>query len=142
MAYACAPPEAGKTKVILGATLLEAGAAPVSPSAIVVSGSRVLRAGTQAETPIPAGSEKLAALGKFVIAQPAAIPARGFGREAELQRQRGLAPAEIFAILAKPAGSLKPGETADLWLLDGDPVDNPALLDSPARILKEGEWKK
>jgi hypothetical protein len=68
MLAGCAPhPEAGKTTTIIGATLMNPGSAPIGPSVIVVSGSRILRVGTQAETPVPAGSEKIAAWGKLVI---------------------------------------------------------------------------
>ena len=72
---ACAPhPEAGKTTTIIGATLMNPGAAPISPSVIVVSGTRILRVGTQAETPVPAGSEKIPAWGKLVIPQAPLAP--------------------------------------------------------------------
>lgn len=145
----CAPPvEPGKTKVILGATLLEAGAAPVSPSAIVVSDTQVLRAGTQAETPIPAGSEKVAAWGKFVIAEPVAGAGPGLVQVVEKLKSAGRPADEILAaITVDPSrrgdsGSLKAGRTASLWLLSSHPIDNPSTLASPERILKEGQWKK
>lgn len=145
---ACAPPvEPGKTKVILGATLLQAGSAPVSPSAIVVSGTRVLRVGTQAETPIPAGSEKVAAWGKFVIAEPVTGPGPGIVQVVEKLKQAGRPPDEIIAaITVDPArkddsGSLKAGRTANLWILGANPIDNPSALAAPERILKEGQWK-
>ncbi|MBM3735409.1 MAG: hypothetical protein FJW39_06425 [Acidobacteria bacterium] len=67
--WGCAPAP-DPAIVILGATLLNPGMDSVAPSAVVVSGTRVQRIGTQAETPIPAGSEKLAAWNKFVTADP------------------------------------------------------------------------
>lgn len=75
MLAACAPhPEAGKTITIVGATLMNPGAPPISPSVIVVSGTRILRVGTQAETPVPAGSEKIAAWGKLVVPRAPLVP--------------------------------------------------------------------
>lgn len=146
---ACAPPlEPGAMKVILGATLLQAGSAPVSPSAIVVSETRVLRAGTQAETPIPAGSEKVAAWGKFVIAEPISGPGPGIVQVVEKLKQSGQSADGILAaITVDPArkddsGSLKAGRTASLWILGANPIDNPSTLATPERILKEGQWKK
>lgn len=142
------PPDAGKTKVILGAAWLEPGQPVVTPSAIVISEASVIRAGTQAETPIPAGSEKIAAWGKFVIPEPVADPGPGIVQVVEKLQKAGRPPAEILAaITLDPSrkdgrGSLKAGSPANLWLLSADPFANPSVLAAPERILKEGQWKK
>ncbi len=64
---ACSPPGSTAT-VILGGTAVRDGAAPISDAVVVVKGSRILRVGSRAETPIPAGSEKIDAAGKFILA--------------------------------------------------------------------------
>lgn len=62
----CASNDNPPPKVIVGATLLNPNAAPIENSMIVVSGSRIQRAGTQADVPVPPGSEKIAGYGKFI----------------------------------------------------------------------------
>jgi imidazolonepropionase-like amidohydrolase len=69
---ACAPP-GEKVKAIVGATLLNPGAAPVEYSMIIITGDRITRAGTMVDAPVPAGSEKIAAYGKWVVAEEGAI---------------------------------------------------------------------
>ncbi len=84
--------EPPKSKTILGAVLLNPGSEPVDPSVVVISGTRVQRVGTQAETPIPAGTEKIAARGKWLIAEPPQVvagpPLDPAGLEAQWDRIR------------------------------------------------------
>ncbi|MGH9673487.1 MAG: hypothetical protein ACRD44_09925, partial [Bryobacteraceae bacterium] len=68
---ACKPSEETRLKVIIGATLIDgSGGPPVSRSVIIVAGSRIRATGTQAATPIPAGSDKFDGSGRFVVPLP------------------------------------------------------------------------
>ncbi len=70
---ACSEAPVYPGKVVLGGTLLNPGQPPVDHSVVLTKGDRIERIGTQADVPIPAGSEKFAAYGKFVTpADPAA----------------------------------------------------------------------
>jgi imidazolonepropionase-like amidohydrolase len=62
----CSAPDT-RTIAVIGATAVLSDRA-VPDAVVVVKGSRILRVGTRAETPIPAGSEKYDATGKFVVA--------------------------------------------------------------------------
>jgi len=53
-------------KAIVGATLVTASGQRISPGVVVVKGTRIWRVGTQADTPVPAGAEKVEGYGKFV----------------------------------------------------------------------------
>ena len=63
---ACAEPPLPETKVIVGATLIDGSNPPLAHSIIVVREGRISAVGPQQTTPIPAGSEKVEAYGKFV----------------------------------------------------------------------------
>lgn len=77
-----AEPQRPPVKAIVGATLLNPNQAPVEYSVILVSGDRILRAGTMVDVPVPAGSEKIAAYGKFVVPSAGVVEA---GQPADLQ---------------------------------------------------------
>lgn len=77
-----AEPRRAPVKAIVGATLLNPGQAPVEYSVILVSGDRILRVGTMVDVPVPAGSEKVAAYGKF--AAPVGEPIEA-GQPADLK---------------------------------------------------------
>ncbi len=73
---ACKPSEETRLKVIVGATLIDgAGGPPVSRSVVIVAGSRIRAIGSQASTPIPAGSDKFDGAGRFLVPLPVAEPA-------------------------------------------------------------------
>lgn len=78
----CATEAERPVKAIVGATLLNPNQPPVEYSVIIVSGSRIARAGTMADVPMPAGSEKIAAYSKFVVPSAGAIEA---GQTADLR---------------------------------------------------------
>jgi len=78
----CATEAERPVKAIVGATLLNPNQPPVEYSVIIVSGSRIVRAGTMADVPLPTGSEKVAAYGKFVVPADGAVEA---GRPADLR---------------------------------------------------------
>lgn len=97
---AAEPPRA-PVKAIVGATLLNPGQAPVEYSVILVSGDRILRTGTMVDVPMPAGSEKIAAYGKFVVPVSEAVEA---GKPADLKvlgedprRNPNAAPERVLA---------------------------------------------
>jgi hypothetical protein len=79
----CATEAERPVKAIVGATLLNPNQPPVEYSVILVSGSTIVRAGTMADVPLPAGSEKIAAYGKFVV--PSAAGAVEAGKPADLR---------------------------------------------------------
>ena len=65
----CGSPDPGTTAIVGGTAVVGQGRT-IPDSVIVVKGARVMRIGTRAETPIPAGSAKIDAAGKFVVADP------------------------------------------------------------------------
>jgi len=72
----CKPPDETRFQVIVGAVLIDgAGSPPISRSVVVIAGSRIRAAGSQAATPIPAGSDKYNGTGKFLIPLTVAAPA-------------------------------------------------------------------
>jgi len=66
--YACSNPPTPDTKVIVGATLIRESQAPLSHAVIVVKDDRIAAIGSQQMTPVPPGSSKVDAYGKFVAA--------------------------------------------------------------------------
>ncbi len=64
----CKPSEESQLKAIIGGVLIDGtGGPPVSDAVVVVAGTRIRAAGPRAATPIPAGSEKTDARGKFIV---------------------------------------------------------------------------
>lgn len=72
------------------------------------------------------------------------------GGELALLTMAGLSPAEILAAgTSAPAelwgidelGAIAPGKQASLLVLDSDPLEDPLVLASPARVLVRGEWQ-
>ena len=64
----CGEPPLPPTTVIVGATLLNGTTSPLPNSVVVVRDGRIAAYGPQQTTPIPAGSEKVDATGKYVAA--------------------------------------------------------------------------
>ena len=62
----CSEPPSADTKVIIGATLIGGAGSPIPNSVIVVKDDVVSAVGTQQMTPIPPGSSKIEAYGKYV----------------------------------------------------------------------------
>jgi len=64
----CKPPEESLQQAIIGAVLIDGtGGPPVSDSVVIVAGSRIRAIGNRANTPIPAGVEKIDGRGKFLV---------------------------------------------------------------------------
>jgi hypothetical protein len=63
---ACTDPSSPNTKVIVGATLLNGSQPPLQNSVVIVKDEVISAIGTQQMTPIPPGSSKVEAYGKFV----------------------------------------------------------------------------
>jgi hypothetical protein len=66
---ACTNPPSTDTKVIIGATLLNGSQPPINNSVVIIKDEVVDAIGTQPMTPIPPGSAKVEAYGKYVIPQ-------------------------------------------------------------------------
>lgn len=64
----CAEPPLPHTTVIVGATLLDGSNPPLANAVVVVRDGRIAAFGPQQTTPIPAGSDKVDAAGKYVAA--------------------------------------------------------------------------
>jgi imidazolonepropionase-like amidohydrolase len=64
---ACTDPSSSDTKVIVGATLLNGSQPPLQNAIVIVKDDVVSAIGTQQMTPIPPGSSKVEAYGKFVL---------------------------------------------------------------------------
>jgi imidazolonepropionase-like amidohydrolase len=104
---ACSAP-APESTTIVGAGLFDGtGADPIDYSVVVVEGRRIRAAGTQAHTPVPAGSRKWSGLGKYVmpalVPAPEAIPMIETVADLETALDRG-----VKAVRGIPAGSLPP----------------------------------
>lgn len=63
---ACTAPPAPDTKVIVGATLLNPSQPPLPYSVVIVKDDRISAVGAQQDVPIPPGSAKVEAYGKYV----------------------------------------------------------------------------
>lgn len=86
---ACGEPAAPETTVIVGATLIDGADKPSPHSVIVIREGRVIAVGPQQTVPIPAGSEKIAGYGKFVVSATKGTIVPG-------------APADILLLSANP----------------------------------------
>ena len=67
---ACTDLPSSDTKVIIGATLLNGSQPPLANSVVIVKDDVVAAIGSQQMTPIPPGSSKVEAYGKFVMPEP------------------------------------------------------------------------
>ncbi len=109
----CKPPDESRLKVIIGATLLDgSGGPPISRSVVIVAGSRIKAIGSQAATPVPAGSDKYNGSGKFLIPIPMSAPPTQLPRVRTLEEARARVDEGARALTGT--------------ILDADP--DPALL--------------
>ncbi len=46
----------------------------------------------------------------------------------------------LFIVPTQMGARLEYGASADLFLLSGNPLENPLLLASPMRVMRSGEW--
>ncbi len=105
-----APPPAPPPKAIVGGTLIDGSPRPPQTNAAVVVEN-----------------------GKVVAAGPAAsvtIPANAIKTNAT----------GLYVTPGRGGLVLGYGADADIFLLSGNPLDNPSLLASPVRQMKAGEW--
>lgn len=63
---ACSDPPPSDTKVIIGATLIRPPQSPTPYGIVIVKNDRIAAVGTQQMTPVPPGSAKTEAYGKYV----------------------------------------------------------------------------
>lgn len=64
---ACGQPENSRIQVLIGGTLTDGrGGEPVEHSVVIVEDDKIRAAGTQVQTPIPAGSKKINTTGYIV----------------------------------------------------------------------------
>ena len=97
-------------KVIVGGTLIDGTGRPPIPDAIVI-----------------------VELGKIVVATSAngiKIPDKAIKTNAK----------GLYITPSQTGARLEYGASADLFLLSGNPLDNPLILGSPMRVMKTGEW--
>lgn len=66
---ACTNPPTPDTKVIVGATLVNPSQPALDHAVIIVKDDKIAAVGTQQMTPIPPGSSKVEAYGKFVTTE-------------------------------------------------------------------------
>ena len=67
----CTPPQAGHTKVIVGAILLDGeGGPPMSDSVVVVAEGRIQAAGPRSSVPIPEEADKVNGASKYLVPSP------------------------------------------------------------------------
>lgn len=97
-------------KAIVGGTLIDGTGRPPIPDALVV-----------------------VEMGKVVVATASAglkIPDNAVRTNAK----------GLFITPSQTGARLEYGAPADLFLLSGNPLDNPMILGSPMRVMKTGEW--
>ncbi|MDX2266729.1 MAG: hypothetical protein NW208_01400 [Bryobacter sp.] len=99
-----------KVKAILGATLIDG-----TPRQPQVNSVLLIAAG------------KIQSIGTLSSLTPPA--------DAEQTNATGL-----YVTPSRGGLQLLPGADADLFLVNGNPIDNPYLLGSPVRTMKAGEW--
>jgi imidazolonepropionase-like amidohydrolase len=115
---ACKPPEAGRTKAILGAVLIDGtGGPPLTDSAVVLSGDRIAAVGRRSNIPLPFDTDQIDGSGKYLV--PAPINILAFSRtiqpasEEEARRQVSQAATKGVPLLVlEPV----PSEIADAVL--------------------------
>lgn len=105
------PEEPARVQAIIGATMIHRGGAAVEDAVVIVRDGRVWAAGTRAETPIPAGSRKLDARGKYLLPEGEADPIEP-GRPASFS---------LYGADPRSAGAL--GVPLERKMVDGEWVD-------------------
>jgi predicted amidohydrolase YtcJ len=93
--------------VVVGATVLDAGKAPLADAIVVISGGRIAAVGDRAHTAIPKGAALVDGRKLFVAPAPAT--------------PGGDLAAEIAGLLRGAEPRLRAGQPAHLALLSGDP---------------------
>ena len=109
---ACADPHSGAdVKAIVGATLIDGESTQITHSVILVSDGRITAVGPQQSTPIPAGSEKVNGLGKYVVSAKRGV-----------RLERGT-PADLLLLSANPLESPANYEKIERRMVAGKWVD-------------------
>lgn len=121
--------------MVLGAMLLLAAcssssdAPPTAPPKAIVGGTLIDGTGRPPVTDAVVIVEE----GKIVVATAASglkIPENAVRTNA----------AGLFITPSQLGGRLEYGAPADLYLVQGNPLENPLLLGNPMRVMKTGEW--
>jgi imidazolonepropionase-like amidohydrolase len=97
-------------KVIVGGTLIDGSGRPPVPNSIVI-----------------------VELGKIVVA----TAAEGIKIPENAQKTNATG---LFVTPSQMGARLEYGAPADLYLIQGNPLENPLLLGNPLRVMKTGEW--
>lgn len=97
-------------KAIVGGTLIDGTGRPPVPDAVVV-----------------------VELGKVVVA----TSSKGYKIPDNAVRTNATG---LYITPSQLGARLEYGAPADLYLVNGNPLDNPLLLSSPMRVMKTGEW--
>ncbi|MEJ7607903.1 MAG: hypothetical protein WKF37_16935 [Bryobacteraceae bacterium] len=107
VAGSCNEPALPETKVIIGAILLDGKNPPLPHSVVIIQNGTVTASGSQQTVPIPAGSEKINAAGKFLVsAQRASAIVPG-------------APANLLLLNADPTTNPANYEKIDRRMING-----------------------
>lgn len=101
---------AAPPKAIVGGTLIDGTGRPPIPDAVVV-----------------------VELGKVVVA----TSSKGYKIPDNAVRTNATG---LYITPSQLGARLEYGAPADLYLVNGNPLDNPLLLSSPMRVMKTGEW--
>jgi len=119
----------------LGATLLLASCSLVSsdsanpPAKVIIGGTLIDGTG---RPPIP-DAVVVIQEGKIVVASEA----RGLKIPENATKTNA---SGLFITPSQLGGRLEYGAPADLFLVGGNPIENPLLLANPMRVMKTGEW--
>lgn len=102
--------EAPPPKAIIGATLIDGTGRPPVPDSVVIVEH-----------------------GKIVVA----TSSKGYTIPEKAVRTNATG---LYVTPSQLGARLEYGAPADLYLVNGNPLDNPLLLSSPMRVMKTGEW--
>jgi imidazolonepropionase-like amidohydrolase len=103
---------------------------------VLVRDGVVVAAGARATTPVPAGYEKIDASGRTLVPPVKGLPVGGTPDVHTLDE----AAREILSGGRPFTGTIEPGSTADMLLLNGNPMDDPRSLLRIHRVMRGGEW--
>lgn len=104
------PGEPAPPKAIVGGTLIDGTGRPPIPDAVVV-----------------------VQLGKIVVA----TSSKGYKIPDNAVKTNATG---LYITPSQLGARLEYGAPADLYLVNGNPLDNPLLLSNPMRVMKTGEW--
>ena len=124
------------TRILLATAILWLSSCSLIPSAALPDPPKAIVGGTLIDgtgRPPIADALVLVESGKIVIASSSnglKIPGNAVETNAK----------GLYITPSQPGARLEYGAPADLFLLSGNPLDNPLILGSPMRVMKTGEW--